>query len=407
MIDNYKIITITHKSAQLKDIGKFILPELEHLPVKEQLNQLKLQLSIKELMYLPTCNRVMFFFVYDKEIDSSFLEQFTQKLYPNQLLEDAIEKYIVLEGEEALNHIFEVASSVDSLVVGEREILRQLRLSYAQCSQQKLTDDHIRLAMDATVKTAKSVYANTKIGQKQVSVVSLAIKKLLDSSIAKDAKILIIGAGQTNNLVCKFLSKYQFSNITIFNRTIDKAQELADLVQGEALPITSLENYNKGFDCIIVCTASVEPIIHKKNYTQLLQNDTTEKIILDLAIPNNVDREVVEHFNIHYIEIEGLKTLAQKNLAFRTQEISIAKVIIQNILEEFKSIYKERQLEKALSDMPIKIKAVKSKALNEVFRKEMDNLDAETQELVARMMTYMEKKCIGIPMKVAKETILP
>jgi glutamyl-tRNA reductase len=405
MIEDYKIITITHKSAELKDIGHFVLPESKDNPVHERLEQLKKDLDIPELLYLATCNRVLFFFRHSGALNATFLNRFNNMLYPDW--DTSNDLFIKHEGEEALRHLFEVSSSVDSLVVGEHEIIRQLRQAYSKCREDKLTDDHIRLAMDATVRTAKRVYAKTRIGEKQVSIVSLSIKKLMESSTSEGDRILIVGAGQTNALVCKFLKKYQFSNITVFNRSYDKAAKLAKLTGGKALPLSDLKTYSEGFDCMIVCTSSTEPIINKEIYQQLLQGDKERKVIIDLAIPNNVSNDVTTQFDIDYIEIDNLKILAQKNIEFRTREVSKARIIIEKEIKGYRHLYKERQLEKALHDMPVRIKEVKIKAMNEVFAKEMDGLDPATKELLDRMMTYMEKKCISIPMKVAKKTILP
>ncbi len=407
MIEHYKIITITHKSAEIKDIGKFVIPESQDKPVYSILEALKKELSISELLYLPTCNRVMFFFCHEGKVDQKFLIQFTKNLYPEWDVTEAISKYIIHEGDLAIQHLYQVASSVDSLVVGEREIIRQLREAYTKCSKLGLTDDSIRIAMNTTVRTAKSIYATTKIGQKQVSVVSLAIKKLLESGISNQQRVLIVGAGQTNLLVCKFLKKLNFSNVTVFNRTLERAEEVASLVKGKALSIHEINKYTLGFDAMVVCTASTTPIINSEVYQQLLQGETGSKVVVDLAIPNNVDRQTVTSFNFNYIEIDGLKKLAKENLAIRSKEVIRATEIIEASLLEFKSLYTERQLEKAFHDMPVRIKEVKAKAINEVFRKEVDDLDDETKDLLERMLTYMEKKCIGIPMKVAKDTILP
>ncbi len=405
MIEDYKIITITHKSAALKDIGHFVLDESGDISLTDQLEILKEELSIPELIYLPTCNRVLFFFSSENTLDDSFLNQFTEILYPDWGTN--LDVFITHEGEDAIRHLFEVAASVDSLVVGEREIIRQLRQSYERCRKEQLTGDSLRLAMDATVKTAKRVYANTRIGEKQVSIVSLAIKKLLESHISKDDRILVVGAGQTNALVGKFLKKYEFSNIAIFNRTLPKAEELAHFTGGKAYALDSLKNYKAGFDCMIVCTGSTEPIITSDLYESLLIGEEDKKVVIDLAIPNNVDHPVPEQFVMDYIEIDGLKLLAKENLAFRAQEVFKAKDIIEQEICEYHTLYKERQIERAFSSMPTQIKEIKSRAMNEVFAKEMDHLDEETKDLLERMMTYMEKKCISIPMKVAKETILP
>ena len=150
---------------------------------------------------------------------------------------------------------------MNSLVIGEREILRQLREAYDQSVAWKLTGDDIRLAMRAAVETAKAVYSNTRIGEKPVSVVSLAIQKLLAAKTPKEARILLIGAGQTNKLVTKFLHKHSFSNVVVFNRTLEKAEGLANMVDGKAYTLDHLQEYQGGFDCMIVCTGATKALV--------------------------------------------------------------------------------------------------------------------------------------------------
>ncbi len=216
----------------------------------------------------------------------------------------------------------------------------------------------------------------------------------------------MIGAGQTNNLVGKFLAKHQFSNITVFNRTFEKAQQLAKMVEGKALPFEGIRDYNHGFDCLIVCTGATKPVVNNELYKSLLGGETTNKIVIDLSIPHNVDKEVVHSFDLDYIEIEGIKSLATENLAFREKEVVKAKGLIEEAVVTFPMELRQRHLEIALRSIPIEVRAVKQKAFAEVFSKEIQHLDEQSLDLVERMMTYMEKKCIGIPMRVAREAVI-
>ena len=113
------------------------------------------------------------------------------------------------------------------------------------------------------------------------------------------------------------------------------------------------------------------------------------------------------NFNVKYIEIEGLKVLAKENLAFREKEASSAVELLESHLEDFSVKASHRRIERALSQIPTEVKAVREKAMNEVFKKEIDTLDDDTRQLLERMMTYMERKCTGIPMKVAKQAFVP
>ncbi len=406
MLKRYKILTVSHRKTSLKELGGFVMENGEENTLKDQLSEIKSRFGFNELFYMATCNRVMY--LWDSEKDFSTEEIHSLFQYSNKKLtnEKISENVIFLEGVHALNHLFEVAASIDSMVVGEREILRQLRDAYGLCKEWGLTGDHLRLAFKHTVQTAKLVYAKTRIGEKPVSVVSLAIKTMLQKQVPVDARILLVGAGQTNGLAAKFLKKHKFTDVTIFNRSLDKAERLASMLSGTALPLSNLEEYRRGFDVMITCTGTTESWIDNDLYSKLLNKEEGQKLIIDLAIPNNISTEVIENFDVDYIEIDALKNLAEKNKAFRTKEVFAAREILIKELRDFGSHFQERQIEKAMHSVPTEIKAIKQHAMNQVFKKELDGLDDNARDLMERMLTYMEKQCISIPMKAAKKAVM-
>lgn len=405
MLNHFKILTITHHQTPLKDLGKFVIADAEGSALQQHLESLKIEFNLDELMYLATCNRVMYFFYTGQTLDNVFNYHFFKTINPG-LEPDFIQQNVkIFEGHSALEHLYKVAASVDSMVVGEREILRQMREAYARSKNWQLTGDNLRIAFQSAVNLAKEVYDKTRIGEKPVSVVSLAIQKLRDYCLPKDARILLIGAGQTNTLVGKFLRKHQYENVTVFNRTFEKAEKLADLVNGAAFPIQYLKDYKKGFDCLIVCTGATSAIVDISLYERLLQGEDSEKLVIDLAIPNNVSKEVQQLSKVQYVEIEDLRQMAQQNLSFRKAEVKKAKKLIQKQLQTFETTYQQRQIARAMRRVPEQIKAVKAHAMNNVFKKEVEQLDEASLALLNKMMSYMERRCISIPMQAAKEMV--
>ena len=134
-LSSYKILTITHKSTPLKNIGNFVLPDLDdETTLKHKLHSIKAALGLEELMYLSTCNRVLFLYITKQNTDSDFLTRFENLVYADLPSGISLENSsITFCGEAAISHLLEVASSVDSMVIGEREILRQMRESYDRC----------------------------------------------------------------------------------------------------------------------------------------------------------------------------------------------------------------------------------------------------------------------------------
>ncbi len=408
ILQGYKILTLTFREVPTHRLEELVLSNDLEGELFGRLELMKKHLGLDEIFYLHTCNRVLFFFYGNQEPDINFQLRFFRQINP-ALTEDQFnflaDKVKLLEGEQAIHHLFEIAASVDSMVVGEREILRQLRTAYEECALQGTTGDYIRLAMQQAVRSAKNIYNNTRIGEKPISIVSLSIKALLERNPKATDKILLIGAGQTMNLVCKFLRKHNLKNVSIANRTLDKARKLMNGFSGSAMNLEDLENYKEGFDVVFACTGHSSSWINGELYSKILKGDTDRKTVVDLAVPTNFKPEVSQGFNMDYIQVEDLRKIARANMAFREKEVTAAKAILKTQFDTFKDTLEQRQIEKALKTIPAQVKAVKEKAMEEVFKKDLENLDENSLALVHRMMDYMEKKCVAIPMKTAKKAI--
>jgi glutamyl-tRNA reductase len=404
MLEQFHILTLTHRHSDLKDIGRLSAAFSPDNDLRGQIKALMERQSLDECFYLATCNRIAFFFTTTRAVDDGF----KVAMLPNGAMKPLLRKLIHFQGKEAVAHLCEVAASVDSLVIGERQILGQLREAYEQCRTWGTTGDDLRVILDHVVRAAKDVYANTRIGEKSVSVVSLAVRKMLQLAPRRESRILLIGAGATNSLVAKFLRKYEYPNVTVFNRSVKRAQQLAaSFPNGQALQLDELTEYRAGFDVVFVCTAAVDPILHLENLPGLLNGEAAQgKLIIDLAVPNNVADKAVAAYRaegLHYVCVEDLRHLARENMSFRSREILLARDVLGGHLEELEQNYRQRILERAMSKLPLKIKEVRNRAVNEVFAKELDELDPQSRELLDRVLVYMEKKCISIPMKAARE----
>ncbi|MES2416975.1 MAG: glutamyl-tRNA reductase [Bacteroidota bacterium] len=401
-----KIIAFTHQQIDLKALGKLVICEQT---LDDRLKNIQLKLNIKEIFYMGTCNRVEFIFTSKDEVDKAFIRHFLQVLdmgLPEAYMEQFIENVAVYEKVDAFNHLLRTSCSLESLVVGEKEILAQVRKAYEACRVAGFTGDNMRMIMNRVVKTAKEVYTHTNISKNPVSIVSLAYRKLRELNMSPNCRLLIIGAGETNRNLAQYLKKHRYANFSIFNRTISKAQSLAKELNGQAYRLEDLASFNQGFDVIITCTGATEPIISEKIYSNLLNGESGKKVIVDLAIPNDVASDVVKKFPIHYIEIESLKEIARKNIQERYDELINAELIIDANIKDFELVLRQRKIEIAMSDVPKKIKEIKHTAMNGVFAEEINTLDDNSRAVLERVMNYMEKKCISVPMVMAKEILV-
>lgn len=401
-----KIIAFTHKHIDLKALGKLVICEQT---LDDRLRNIQSELDVKEIFYIGTCNRVEFVFTSGHHLDKAFITRFLTVLnmgLPEEYMDKFVENVVVYEQGAAFNHLLRTSCSLESLVVGEKEILAQVRKAYEACRVAGFTADYMRMIMNRVVKTAKEVYTHTNISKNPVSVVSLAYRKLRDLKIVSNSRLLIIGAGETNKNIAQYLKKHKYSNFSIFNRTIENAEVLAKELNGTAYPLSELENFSQGFDVIITCTGATEPIITKEIYTKLLNGETGKKIIVDLAIPNDTAPEVVAEFPIHFIEVESLKEIARKNIQERYDELVNAEHIIEENIKDFELVLRQRKIEIAMSSVPQKIKEIKHTAINGVFAEEISGLDENSRLVLEKVMNYMEKKCISIPMVMAKEILV-
>lgn len=402
------IITITHQSLSVEELGHFVIKTDDQISLQDTLHGLKKEFDIEEIVYLNTCNRVSFIMSRSMGIDDSLIGDFIR--YINPALPDEIIKRLPkfvdqYTGIKAIKHLYQVASSVDSLVIGEREIFRQFRQSYNFAKEHNLCGDYMRLVEQSTVNTAKYIYTHTKIGERPVSVASLSFRKMLDSKISKDSKVLLIGTGETNTNIARFMKKQSFNNVSVFNRTLDNASDVSELLNAPSYHLSDLGDHTDGFDCIVICTASTKPIIDLNLYKSLIGKDQARKVIVDLSVPRNVDAQVIDQYDVDYIDVESIRQLAEHNMQFRKDEVKKALQIIEENVEEFESTLQIRRIEKALGGIPNEIKSIKQTAISEVFKKDLDSLDSQSKDLVLQMMDYMEKKCIAAPMKVAKQTV--
>ena len=406
MLDKFHSIAFTHRNLDVKDLGLLPIDESKQL---DRLAHLKSTMNLTELMFLSTCNRVEFIFCSEETVSTPFLVQFFESIYPefsNEQKEHFAERADVFKGTNAVEHILSVASSIDSMVIGEREIITQVRNAFDISKKLNLTGDFIRLVMRHTIETAKRVYTETSIATKPVSVVSLAYHKLREMNIPLDARMMIIGAGATNTTMSRFLRKHGFKNFVVFNRTLSKAESLAKDLHGKAFGLEALEHYKEGFDVIISCTGSDSHIITPELYKKILIGEESRKVVIDIAVPQDLHPEILSNHAVTHISVDFLQKISNENLKVRSNEIQHVEEIISEALFDFKHLQKVRNVELAMREVPLKVKQIRATAMNEVFKNDLDALDENSKEVLDKIISYMEKKYMSVPMIMAKEILI-
>jgi glutamyl-tRNA reductase len=406
LVNEIRIIAISHKNFPLETIGKFhIAPEQREII----LSDIKSSSGIDEIMYLSTCNRVEFIFTLPHFVCPGFTKSFLKKI--NSGLSDDELNHISnqaerFNGEESIEHLLKVSSSLESVVIGEREIITQMRNAFEEAQKHKLSGDKIRMIISQCIKTAKEIFSHTDLARKPVSVVSLAWQEFRNFGHNKDVRIVLVGAGQIIRNFLKFLSENGYHNFTIVNRTETNAQTLADAFGGKSLALDQLHKYYAGFDALITCTASDQAVINPEIYSDLLHGDAARKQVIDLSLPADINADILKNFNVSYVGMNTIQEMASVNILFREQALVECLPYISKGIDDFEKALQERRIEQAMQSIPEAIKEIKSTALGSVFAKDLENLDEEARDLLNKIVSYMEKKYISVPMKMAREVLL-
>jgi glutamyl-tRNA reductase len=400
MVKHFTVITLHHRVASLLQIGRFVLAD----QTPEALISLQQQLGVDELVYLTTCNRV-FLGIYStqKRTDKDWHEVLSSVF--EQALAADISQVEVLRGQDAISHVFKMASSIESLVPGEREIFRQLKEAFERCRLAQITGDHWRILMQSVVVAAKDVYTNSQIGRKQVSVVSVAFAEFRLKNPDTEAQIWLVGAGQTNGTLAKLLHKKGYKNVRIFNRSLDKAVALAALYGWQGHGLDELNIVEADFDVLVACTSANEPLITLAWMQQYCSFLDKKRIFVDLSVPANIDIAIKDCPNVKLIDIEQLRARIESHLTIRRESLVEAIAILEPHINGFEQLLYDRRVERALSEVPSRVSNVRSELIPKKFKKQLDTLDPATRVLIDEMLLYMEKQCVGIPLLVAKKAV--
>lgn len=405
-MNQFKVIALTHRTLGLDLVGKY------HVEPDEQASRfadVEQSFLIREYMFLSTCNRVEFFMRTPEDLSPAYITRFLAAYFPNitkEEIEKSVENARIFEGIEAIRHMFHVASSLDSLVIGEREIITQVRNAFERSEQNGFSGDFVRIAIQKAIETAKQVYTETEIATKPVSVVNLAYRQLLEKELHSGQRVIYIGAGTTIEAIAGNLKAHNFESVKVFNRTKEKALTLANALGGQGYSLTELKDHCGQFDILVTCTGAESAIIDDFLYEEMLAGDLSKKIIVDLAIPNDIDASVLTKYRVDYIAIEDLKVEAKRNLKEREKEIFRCEALVEERLNEFEIAYKTRKLELAMQGVPQLMKDIKTRAVEKTFAREIEGLDSQSKETLDKVLNYLEKKYIAVPMKMAKQVML-
>jgi len=335
----YQLIGVNHKSAPLDVRERLAIPE-SRLP--DACRDLAAHPGIEEGMILSTCNRVEL--ITHTTNGSADLRGFLHHHF--QLTAEELDSHLYeFREKEAVRHIFRVASSLDSMVVGEAQILGQVKEAYAAARAIGAVRSQLDQLFTRAFAVAKRVRSETEVGSSSVSIASVAVelaKKIFGSLQGKN--VFIVGAGKMSELAARHLMAHGCASIFVSNRTYDRAIGLAQKFNGQAIKFDDLYNTCDRADIVITSTGAPHAIFRREHGEQFLSRRKNKPMFfIDIAVPRDVSPEMARLDGIFTYDIDDLQQAVTSHVADRRKEAELAEAIIASEVENFKTRFEARR----------------------------------------------------------------
>jgi glutamyl-tRNA reductase len=333
---------LNHKTAPLALREKIALPSAEHDALLKNLIALS---SVNEAAILSTCNRTE---IYCETSDPLDIAPWLAKEH-QVALETLIPHLYLYTENQAVRHTLRVASGLDSMMLGEPQILGQIKQAYQNAYTLGFAKSHLRCVFEYIFGAAKRIRHQSGIGKNPISVAYAAVQLIIKHySDVKGLTVFLIGSGETATLVAKYLLKAGVTQFLVASRSPENAQQLAFAFNGQALTISDIPLYLSEADVVISATACPLPFINKKMVSQALEKrQFAEMLFLDLAVPRDIEAEVAELEHVHLYNVDDLQTLTEKGMDERRQAAleaeSLVNYEVDNYIRWHRS-YKARDL---------------------------------------------------------------
>lgn len=384
---NLHAISINHRTAPVE------LRESLHLSTEEitgLIDLLKKDL-FSEGVILSTCNRTeVFGFPKDYRINYKDIQNVLLNFKPVKGIKpEHFEKYFTCS---AVKHLFNISAGIDSMITGDSQILGQVKEAFEIADDQNFVGSILRRVSETAVRVGKRSIKETSIGEGAVSVSYAAVQvvgKIFASLDKKSA--LVIGAGETGELAAYHLRDKGVGNITISNRTMSKAEALAEKVHGEIIPYNDLKEHLHKFDVIISATSAPDYIISKADVkASMKKRKGNPSCLIDIAVPRDIDPSVGKIDNVFYNDIDSLQTIVDQNLKKRKEEIPLVSKIVMEEMVNLFSWYNTLEVVptiKSFRDFFEEIRTDEMEKLkNKVSDEDIEKVDDMTRRMIGRIL---------------------
>lgn len=389
------LIGLNHTTAPVEIREQFVLEEEESVRFIRDVRE---TLSVEEAVVLSTCNRTEIYFQTKVPSLDTLFEKFVEKLKSLKEINGNIRDHFYMHRDShAVRHLLSVAAGLNSMVLGENQVLGQVKDAYRISSTRGLTGTVLNRLFHKAFEAGKRTRAETALNE-GASSISYAAVELAVRIFGKidDSPVLLIGAGETGELVLQSLVHRGCDSIFVTNRTFQRAREVAEKHCAEPCDYEQLNGYLEYCNIVLVSTGSKVPIITKEMMSPVVEKRNGRPLFLiDLSVPRNVEGGVKELEEVFLYNIDDLEEVVGKNYEKRQSEIEKAEEIIAGIQHDFFSWLKTLHLAPTIERLNTKIDSLYLKELTGLKNKLPENEYAKVEEFAR----FMKGKYLGLIVK--------
>lgn len=329
------LVGISFKSAEIDIREQYAFSNPD---IREFSDLIKQHPDFKGLVILSTCNRTEIYFHFRKKYEhESYSMVLTALAVIKNMAPEHRSGFYFKSGQNAVDHLFKVAAGIDSLIIGEDQIIGQVKDALQMAEANQTADTILSRMFTKAFEAAKKVKSGTSINQGSASVSSTAVDLCQKHFTSLSQKsLLLVGAGQTGSLVLTSLGKRKFNSITVANRTVSRASELANKYNGAAISLDQIPEFLPLSDIIIIATDSKSYLINAelvKKYRSL--SETGEQLFIDLSVPRNIDPGIAGIEGVKLYAVDDLTEIVKQTTLKRTEAVNDALKIISQVSDEF------------------------------------------------------------------------
>ena len=353
------LISLNFKNAPLDLREKFYLDNADKIVFH---NLLKKNVGVEGLMLLSTCNRTEIYFEFENHIgkENKFIHSIVKELADFRKFKDSLSPHLMMVSGsyKVSKHLFRLVSGLESMIIGEFQIVEQLKDAYDFSYKHKMLGPILKRMFQKSLETGKFIRTNTKIGKGAVSVSYAAVEKIHKNLNISNPKFLCVGLGETSQLSIRHLHQKGYPNLKITNRTNKKASEFASELGYSSVDFSSFKEELKKVDVAIFSTSSKNPLLSKNEVEKIMSERDNELLMIDLSVPRNIPDSCNKIENVKLINVDGLKDVVNVNYKKRKAEVKKAEKFIDDFLSEFDDWTNSRQLRPSILSIKNQIKDV-------------------------------------------------